>query len=132
MALRVTRIEYFLVHQHMRPGTINGSEPEYQETRWDEVPKYLLRLETDGGIAGIGETSRGLAEEPLVAGARALIGKDLLDLDLTHLPIDNGGAYMGLETAVFDAVGKATGKRVVDLLGGPVRDRVEVDWWSGR
>jgi muconate cycloisomerase len=132
MALRVTRIEYFLVHQHMRPGTVNGPEPEYQETRWDDVPKNLLQLETDGGIVGIGETSRGLAEEPLVAGARRLLGLDLLGLDLTRLPIDSGGAYKCLETAVFDAVGKATGKRVVDLLGGPVRDRVEVDWWSGR
>src|SRR6266498_3282104 len=100
MALRATRIEYFLVHQHMRPGTINGPEPEYQETRWDQVPKYLLRLHTDGGVVGIGETSRELAEEPLVAGARALLGLDLLGLDLSRLPIDNGGAYKGLETAV--------------------------------
>jgi muconate cycloisomerase len=132
MALRVTRIEYWLVHQHMRPGTINGPEPEYKETRWDEVPKYLLKLHTDGGIEGMGETPRGLAEETLVTGARALLGCDLVDLDLAKLPVPRGGAYKGLETAVFDAVGKARGKRVVALLGGPVRERVEVDWWSGR
>ena len=46
--------------------------------------------------------------------------------------MEGGGAYKALELAVFDAVGKARGKRVVDLLGGPVRERVEVDWWSGR
>src|SRR6266508_374724 len=69
MSLRVTRIEYWLVHQHMRPGTINGPEPEYRETRWDEVPKYLLKLHTDAGIEGMGETPRGLAEETLVTGA---------------------------------------------------------------
>jgi len=132
MAIRATRLEYFLVHQHMKPGTINGPEPEYNETRWDEVPKYLLRLHTDQGIIGIGETSRGLAEEVLLTGARALLGKDLLTLDLSQLPLPRGGAYKGLEIAVFDVVGKANGKRVVDLLGGPVRERVEVDWWSGR
>src|SRR6266542_156557 len=132
MRLRVTSVEYFLVHQHMRPGTINGPEPEYREARWDEVPKYLLKLHTAEGIEGIGETPRGLAEEALAAGAKALLGVDLLDLDLALLPVPRGSAYKGLEVAVFDAVGKAQGKRVVDLLGGPVRNRVEVDWWSGR
>ena len=132
MALRATKLEYFLVHQQMQPGTVNGPEPEYRETRWDEVPKYLLRLHTDGGIVGVGETSRGLAEEPLLAGARALLGQDLLGLDLASLPVPRGGAYKGLEIAVFDAVGQASGKRVVDLLGGAARERVEVDWWSGR
>src|SRR5687767_3835396 len=132
MPLRVRRIEYFLVHQHMRPGTVNGPEPEYKETRWDEVPKYLVRLHTDEEIIGIGEASRGLPEETLVTGGRALLGQDLLELELANLPMAPGGAYKALETAVFDAVGKAQGKRVVDLLGGAVRDRVEVDWWSGR
>src|SRR5688572_29397951 len=93
MPLRVTRIEYWLVHQHMRPGTINGPEPEYNETRWDEVPKYLVRLETSEGISGVGEAPRGLAEEALVTGAKALLGKDLLKLDLTQLPVAPGGAY---------------------------------------
>jgi len=132
MALRVRRVEYFLVHQQMRPGTVNGVEPEYRETRWDEVPKYLVKLHTDGGITGEGEASRGLPEAALVEGARALLGVDLLGLDLRTLPVPAGGAYKALETAVFDAVGKAKGKRVVDLLGGAVRQRVEVDWWSGR
>ncbi len=132
MALRATRVEYFLVHQHMRPGTVNGPEPEYRETRWDEVPKLLLRLHTDGGLVGMGETPRGVPEEALQRGARAILGQDLLALDLARLPVEGGGAYKALELAVFDAVGKARGKRVVDLLGGPVRERVEVDWWSGR
>src|SRR5918995_1624748 len=105
MPLRVRRIEYFLVHQHMRPGTVNGPEPEYKETRWDEVPKYLVCLHTDEGITGSGEASRGLPEETLVAGAKGLLGADLLDLDLSDLPIAPGGAYKALETAVFDAVG---------------------------
>ncbi|HEU5315704.1 MAG TPA: enolase C-terminal domain-like protein [Chloroflexota bacterium] len=128
----MTRIEYFLVHQHMQPGTINGPEAEYRETRWDEVPKYLLRLHTSEGLVGIGEASRGTPEEALVGAARPLLGQDLLEVELEHLPIPAGSAYQALEMAVFDAVGKAQGKRVVDLLGGAVRDRVEVDWWSGR
>src|SRR5215216_5587861 len=114
VALRVTRIEYFLVHQHMKPGTINGPEPEYRETRWDEVPKLLLRLHASGGVVGIGETSRGTAEEVLVSAARSLLGQDLLTLDLEDLPVPAGAVYQGLEMAVFDAVGKAKGKRAVD------------------
>ena len=130
--LRATRLEWFLVKQHMRPGTINGPEPEYLEPRWDEVPKLLLRLHTEGGVVGAGETARGTAEAALVAGAQALLGQDLLALDLAALPVAPGTAYQALEMAVFDAVGKARGLRAVDLLGGPVRERVEVDWWSGR
>lgn len=130
--LRATRLEWFLVNQHMRPGTINGPEPEYREPRWDEVPKLLLRLHTEGGVVGAGETSRGTPEAALVAGAQALLGQDLLALDLAALPVAPGAAYQALEMAVFDAVGKARGLRAVDLLGGPVRESVEVDWWSGR
>ena len=34
-------------------------------------------------------------------------------------------AYAGLELACLDAAGKATGRRVCELLGGPVRESVE-------
>jgi glucarate dehydratase len=35
------------------------------------------------------------------------------------------GCYAGIEMACLDAAGKATGRRLCDLLGGPVRDPVE-------
>lgn len=132
MALSVKRIEYFQVHQRMRPGTVYGADSRYQEPPWDVVPKFLFLLHTDGGVTGMGETPRGVKEEAVSAAARGLVGQDLLSLDLHELPIPRNAVYKGLEIAVFDAVGKASGKRAVDLLGGPVRDRVEVDYWSGR
>ena len=35
------------------------------------------------------------------------------------------GCYAGVEMACLDACGKATGRRLCELLGGPVRDPVE-------
>lgn len=128
--MRVTYVDYYLCHQFMREGTVNG--PEYPEQRWDLVPKYFIQVHTDAGIIGAGETPRGVREDAVVAGARALVGQDPLALPLEHLPLPRNSAFMAYEIAIFDIVGKAQGKRVVDLLGGAVRDRVAVDWWSGR
>src|SRR5262249_5082391 len=35
------------------------------------------------------------------------------------------GCYAGVELACLDACGRATGRRLCELLGGPVRDEVE-------
>jgi glucarate dehydratase len=37
----------------------------------------------------------------------------------------NPGVYAGVELACLDACGRATGRRLCELLGGPVRDEVE-------
>src|SRR5437588_59584 len=57
------------------------------------------------GLVGAGAFAyRGFARELLAMGA---------------------GCYAGIEMACLDACGKATGRRLCELLGGPVRDPVE-------
>lgn len=90
--------------------------------------RNIVEVHTDGGIIGIGETrggSRRLAEltqaVDRVVGMNAFaireIAGRLEDLD--------GDVYAGIELACLDACGRATGRRVCELLGGPVRESVE-------
>jgi glucarate dehydratase len=90
--------------------------------------RNVVELETDAGIVGIGET-RG-DRDVTVGLERArdrLIGRNAfsyrrLAADLPDL--DNAG-YTALELACLDACGRATHRRLCDLIGGPVRDSAE-------
>jgi L-alanine-DL-glutamate epimerase-like enolase superfamily enzyme len=101
----------------------------------------LIKLLTDDGIVGWGEAvtyweeaSRAVVE--LVKGlSEVASGRDVRDTEaLWQLLRDhawwygNGGvasiAIAGIDLAAWDAKGKALGARVLDLLGGPVKDRL--------
>ena len=69
--------------------------------------------------------------ETVDAMADALLGLDVRTLSLQDLPIPRTHEFDGFEMAVWDAYARSAGLRVVDLLGGPVRDRVPVSAWSG-
>ena len=55
--------------------------------------KWIVELETDEGIAGIGESHRGIQEESVQTGGKALIGMDPLRMNLRDLPIPSNAAY---------------------------------------
>ena len=59
--------------------------------------------------------------------AKALVGQSALAY--RRFGVDplarNARAYAGIELACLDAFGQATGRRLCELLGGPVRDEVE-------
>jgi glucarate dehydratase len=88
----------------------------------------VVEVVTDAGIVGIGETRGGESKTAELQKARGrVIGKSpfayrsfaaaLSDLD--------NAVYAGIELACLDAIGRATGLRLCELLGGPVRERVE-------
>ncbi|MCP4383548.1 MAG: glucarate dehydratase [Hyphomicrobiales bacterium] len=98
--------------------------------------RSIIEVETDGGVVGLGES---YGTKPVLAGLEAvaprLVGRDITDLnglwrvcrsalgegpDQRLLPRIVGA----IEVACWDAFGKATGRRVCDLLGGQVRDAV--------
>jgi galactonate dehydratase len=89
---------------------------------WRFVEVCEVRLAS--GHAGVGETmpyyTWGETTDADVERARGRsAGAILWD--------DSLGA--GLQMALFDAVGRAAGVPVCDLLGGRVRERVPVSWW---
>src|SRR4051794_10898808 len=90
--------------------------------------RNVVELETDGRIVGIGETSGGQDNADALERARAIVvGRDAfayrgLARELAAL---GPACYAAVELACLDACGKATGRRLCELLGGPVREEVE-------
>lgn len=98
----------------------------------------LVRIETDNGVVGWGEaasapTMTGETVEGMMAAVRYLapfvIGSGLEDIESISSRMDramygNKGAKSAIEIALHDALGKALGKPVFELLGGKRRDKV--------
>ncbi|MDP6442728.1 MAG: enolase C-terminal domain-like protein [Pirellulaceae bacterium] len=104
-----------------------------------QVSDYvLIRITTDDGIEGAGEATvmvrwsgetvwgaHALAERVI---GPAIIGDDPRDIDgalakMNRIAAKNWFIKSAIEMALWDIVGKAEGKPVYDLLGGPVRSR---------
>src|SRR5262245_13465916 len=90
--------------------------------------RNIVQLETDAGIGGIGETKGGeRVTTALQKAAKRVTGKNAFAYrsfarELIALDV---GAHAGVELACLDACGRATGRRLCELLGGPVREEVE-------
>lgn len=89
--------------------------------------RNVVELETDGKIIGLGETTGNQAvTRALERAQRVVIGRNAFsyrDLAREFLPHDPA-VYAALELACLDACGKATGRRLCELVGGPVRESV--------
>jgi galactonate dehydratase len=109
-------------------------------------PRWLfLKISTDAGIAGWGEPIvEGSAETVATAVREAgevLIGMDPSRIEdiwqmLYRARFYRGGpvfmsAIAGIDQALWDIKGKALGQPIHALLGGPVRDRIQVYAWVG-
>jgi L-alanine-DL-glutamate epimerase-like enolase superfamily enzyme len=102
----------------------------------------LVKIETDAGITGIGESYWGRGIKDIILGylRDAVMGEDPLDVDrlYTKMVRQTGGAgstagatvtaISGVEIALWDLAGKILGVPVVKLLGGQYRDSVRAYW----
>jgi len=90
--------------------------------------RTIVEIVTADGIIGVGETSgseRGVGE--LKRAVNSIVGKSATAYRTFPEPplnLSNRG-YAAVEVACLDAIGKATGLRLCDLLGGPVREDPE-------
>jgi glucarate dehydratase len=90
--------------------------------------RNIVELRTDAGFVGIGETHGGGAVTAALERARrVVIGENAFAYRRFARPLQALGmsCYAGIELAALDACGRATGRRLCELLGGPVRDSVE-------
>lgn len=102
----------------------------------DSTGALLIRLVTDSGLTGWGEAPQLLAfhnQQPLTANVvdnlrPQLLGKDAGAIDAMYEDWDLGGFRIqsAVEMAMWDILGKACNQPLYRLLGGPVRDRVEL------
>ncbi|MCO1338938.1 dipeptide epimerase [Kocuria polaris] len=100
---------------------------------YDTMPSVILRLETDTGLIGYGEsvpdghitgeTQRGVLETLAAELVPAVIGMDPRDITAIHQKLDRilkgcGAAKAAVDIACWDLAGKAAGRPVYALLGG--------------
>lgn len=133
--LTITDVELFYVCPPLQEGILpaTATNPDF-----DQVPKFILKVHTDAGIVGLGETHRmGGGPHSEAAGrlrqaAEALRGANVLDFNLTRLQLPVATDLGAFETAFYDIVGKAVGWPVWRLLGGLSQSRIPVHYWAGK
>jgi glucarate dehydratase len=90
--------------------------------------RNIVRLESDAGIVGIGETTGGSGVTAALEKSAALVrGKNAFAYRAFRPELEklHSAAYTAVELACLDACGRATGRRLSEFWGGPVRDEVE-------
>ncbi|MBN4064245.1 mandelate racemase/muconate lactonizing enzyme family protein [Dehalococcoides mccartyi] len=95
----------------------------------------VVRITTDEGIDGIGaaELAKPYLKPMIEFYTDMIIGKDPTDVERVMLGIRRmgsfkpwGAAVSAIEIALWDIAGKAAGLPVYKLLGGKIRDKVQV------
>src|SRR3954462_13747069 len=127
--MKITRVEAI----HLRLPEVNERCDGSQET-------LVVKVHTDGGVTGVGEVdssslvAKAIIEAPLSHKicrglAECVVGQDPFEIDrLVHRMYEGSiffgrqgaavQAMSGVEIALWDIVGKATGRPVYPLLGG--------------
>lgn len=102
---------------------------------WGRFIRTIVEVETDEGITGLGEMGGGgeSAEAAFRALKPYLVGHDPFQLEALYWKICNPTAslynnrtqlHAAIEFACIDIIGKKTGMRACDLLGGALRETV--------
>ena len=81
--MKITDVDVWTVVVPTIPGRVHSLS--FGKAGWDEVPKHIIRVNTDEGLCGLGETRRGCPLEDVEAGGRRLEGKDPLKLSLQNI-----------------------------------------------
>jgi D-galactarolactone cycloisomerase len=127
--------------REIRCAGLRGATPEggwTNELRPDDCVHTLIAVHTDSGIVGLGsvftndQLVRGALQvlEPLYRNETALEPERLSEkLHQNSFWLGRGGALThtisGIDIALWDILGQATGQPVGRLLGGRYRDRVQ-------
>ena len=134
VTMKITRVEAI----HLRLPDVNERCDGSQET-------LVVKVHTDAGIVGVGEVdssslvAKAIIEAPLSHKicrglAECVLGQDPFEIDrLIHRMYEGSiffgrqgaviQAMSGIEIALWDIVGKATGRPVYQLLGGGFRKK---------
>jgi glucarate dehydratase len=87
--------------------------------------RVIVQLRTDDGFEGVGEGPGGaLYVQQLQVAAKHVVGADPYHLEALRVLIGRPNVFSTIEVACLDLIGKATGRPIYDLLGGPARRRV--------
>ena len=129
----------------MRIESLKAVYPNYENvaSSWrTHLWQIVVEARTDTGVAGYGYGGGGLASLPIVNGHfnELLVGKSLNSpedvmriwdhLYYESIPYGRKGIAMmalsGVDLALWDALGKAEGRPVADLIGGVKKEQIDV------
>lgn len=132
--MKITSIE-------LTPLALAFEEPYTWAGRVDHgATTVLVRVRTDTGISGIGESTAGMPAEATLAALLGVtplfIGQAVHDVErlmhkarflgsFNHTPWYANLVLAGLEMAMWDAIGMAAGQPVYQLLGGAAHETID-------
>ncbi|MGB6455791.1 MAG: mandelate racemase/muconate lactonizing enzyme family protein [Streptosporangiaceae bacterium] len=133
----VTRVETVRLPGQSLPGNANADERNSKVTEQNLI---WVRLHTDEGLVGLGETFYGpRAVEAVIHETFApfLLGRNPLEIERNWRDMfriaDHSGyggaelrAISAIDIALWDVTGKAAGRPLYELLGGKCRDHIRV------
>lgn len=129
--MKITDVEIIPLNVPM----ISPIRNSYQRRGRREFSRVLVKMITDEGLVGLGETWCSPSVLGLIRDyTEFFIGRDPFDLESILRRLKWGeywagysalSAVSGLEIACWDLMGKATNRPVYDLLGGRYRDEIE-------
>jgi len=131
--IRITKVELFQVVVPMQPDII--SSPELGPDTLSEfptIPKFIVKIHTDSGIVGIGETSRDLKEAAVRRNVQAVVGKNVLDMNLALLDLPDRGSYSGSKWLFTISPAKRSTGRFIACWEGWRSARSWLNYWCGR
>ncbi|MBI3467729.1 MAG: mandelate racemase/muconate lactonizing enzyme family protein [Planctomycetes bacterium] len=126
--MKITDLQSWLIEIPQRPP-IAPYQSRYRAQSSKE--SVIFRVETDTGVVGWGETPQSWIEGKPFDGSEGrqmlerLRGWDPFDLERLYIESELDGGYLqsGVEMALWDIMGKATGRPLYQLLGGAVRSK---------
>src|SRR5262245_51198302 len=127
--MKITHLHAVLVRVPQKPP-VAPYQSRYRAT--SEKEALLIRLETDTGLVGWGETpldwlNKSYEGAPEELPRRQVLGRDPFDLEAWYAE-NTLGSYLasGVEMAMWDLIGHATEQPLYKLLGGAVRKKIEL------
>ena len=125
--MKITEIRAYVMN-------VPAADAETPRRNW-----IFVEVETDAGVTGIGEATTEHHEMAVAAQVETALKPRLLGMDPTDVEqvwqlgyrdfwwkrgVVHTSAVSGIDMALWDIVGKASGQPVFKLLGGKVRSRV--------
>jgi L-alanine-DL-glutamate epimerase-like enolase superfamily enzyme len=128
------------------------SVPYIEPDRWSGganagITTVLVIVETDQGVAGIGEANGDRSAAAVAAAIDAMaplvVGREPFAIEAIQADIFRRGkwhnvrpfanqAIVGIEIALWDIIGKVAGQPIANLMGGRIRDSVDFFWYLQR